>query len=51
MSKKILFVVTSHSEKGNTGETTGFYLSEVSHPWDVLHKAGYEIDFLSPKGG
>lgn len=49
--KKILFVVTSHNEKGNTGEKTGYYLGEVSHPWDVLHSAGYEIDFVSPKGG
>jgi len=49
--KKILFVVTSHSEKGNTGEKTGYYLGEVSHPWNVLHSAGYEIDFVSPKGG
>jgi putative intracellular protease/amidase len=51
MKKKILFVVTSHDKKGNTGEATGFYLSEVSHPWDVLVNAGYEIDFVSPKGG
>ncbi|AWW00747.1 type 1 glutamine amidotransferase domain-containing protein [Arcticibacterium luteifluviistationis] len=49
--KKILFVVTSHNEKGDTGEKTGYYLGEVSHPWDVLHTAGYEIDFVSPKGG
>tara|TARA_R110002049_G_scaffold135469_1_gene294991 strand:+ start:1790 stop:2599 length:810 start_codon:yes stop_codon:yes gene_type:complete len=49
--KKILFVVTSHSEKGDTGEKTGYYLGEVSHPWDVLHTAGYEIDFVSPQGG
>lgn len=51
MNKKILFVVTSHDKKGDTGEKTGFYLSEVSHPWEVLHAAGYEIDFVSPKGG
>lgn len=49
--QKILFVLTSHKEKGNTGEKTGFYLSEVSHPWEVLTEAGYEIDFVSPKGG
>lgn len=51
MKKKILFVVTNHEKKGNTGEKTGFYLSEVTHPWDVLTSAGYEIDFVSPKGG
>jgi len=51
MKNKILFVVTSHDKKGDTGENTGYYLGEVSHPWEVLHKAGYEIDFVSPKGG
>lgn len=51
MKKKILFVVTSHDKKGNTGESTGYYLGEVSHPWEVLHHSGYEIDFVSPKGG
>jgi len=51
MKKKILFVVTSHDTKGSTGEPTGYYLAEVSHPWKVLTDAGYEIDFVSPKGG
>ncbi len=49
--KRILFVVTSHDTKGNTGEKTGYYLGEVSHPWEVLTAASYEIDFVSPKGG
>ena len=51
MKKKILFVVTSHDKKGSTGEPTGYYLGEVSHPWEVLTAAGYEIDFVSPRGG
>lgn len=51
MEKKILFVVTSHDTKGSTGEPTGYYLGEVSHPWEVLSDAGYEVDFVSPKGG
>jgi putative intracellular protease/amidase len=50
MKQKILFVVTSHDKKGNTGEATGYYLGEVAHPWEVLHEAGYEIDFVSPQG-
>lgn len=51
MNKKVLFVVTSHGKLGQTGEATGYYLGEVSHPWAVLVDAGYEIDFVSPKGG
>lgn len=51
MDKKILFAVTSNGKKGDTGESTGYYLSEVAHPWNVLHRAGYAIDFISPKGG
>lgn len=49
--KKILFVLTSHKELGNTGKTTGYHLQELSHPWKVLTDADYEIDFVSPKGG
>ena len=51
MSKKILFVVTNHDKLGDTGEATGYYLGEVTHPWAVLVDAGYEVDFVSPKGG
>jgi putative intracellular protease/amidase len=51
MHKKILIVVTSHEELGNTGKKTGFYLSEVTHPYDVFTRAGYDVDFVSPKGG
>ncbi len=51
MKDKILFVVTSHGTKGDTGEKTGYFLGEVSHPWKVLTEAGYEIDFVSPQGG
>ena len=51
VQKKILFVLTNHNVKGDTGESTGFYLSEAAHPWKVLSQAGYEIDFVSPKGG
>ena len=50
MSKKVLFVVTSHGELGNTGKPTGYYLSEVTHPWSVVSQS-FEIDVVSPKGG
>lgn len=48
-SNKVLFVLTSHDHKGN--KPSGFFLSEVSHPYAVLTQAGYAIDFVSPKGG
>jgi putative intracellular protease/amidase len=48
---KVLFVLTSHDRKGDAGKPTGFYLSEVTHPYKVLTEAGYTIDFVSPKGG
>lgn len=51
MKPKILFVVTSHAKIDQTGKATGFYLSEVAHPWNVLINAGYEVDFVSPRGG
>ncbi len=52
---RILFVLTSHDRKGPAGAAdaapSGFYLSEVAHPYTVLSEAGYAIDFVSPKGG
>lgn len=49
--KKILIAVTSHDQLGDTGKKTGAYLSEVAHPVAVFEEAGYEVDFVSPKGG
>jgi len=49
--KRVAIVLTNHGQLGDTGKTTGFYLSEATHPYEVFHKAGYDIDFLSPKGG
>ncbi|MEX1114826.1 MAG: type 1 glutamine amidotransferase domain-containing protein [Akkermansiaceae bacterium] len=50
-AKRILFVLTSHDQKGDTGKPTGFYLGEVTHPHHVLTAAGFAIDYVSPKGG
>ena len=50
MKEKVLFVVSSHSQLGNTGKKTGYFLSEVTHPWSVIGEY-YDIDVVSPKGG
>lgn len=49
--QKILIVLTSNSTLGSTGKDTGFYLPEVTHPYEVFAQAGFGIDFVSPKGG
>jgi len=48
---KILIVLTSHSELGNTGEKTGFWIEEFAAPYYTLSDAGAEIVIASPKGG
>ncbi len=48
---KVLFVLTSNSQLGDTGKTTGFYLSELTHPYYIIKDAGYDIDVVSIKGG
>ncbi|MDO7171771.1 type 1 glutamine amidotransferase domain-containing protein [Mariniflexile sp. AS56] len=49
--KKILFVLTSHDELGNTGEKTGFWVEEFAAPYYLLKDKGVEITLASPKGG
>lgn len=48
--KHILFVLTSHDDLGGIRKT-GFYVPEAAHPWHVFRQHGYEMDFVSPKGG
>ncbi len=49
--KRILMVLSSHTELGNTGRKTGWYVPEAAHPWKAFTDAGHQIDFVSPKGG
>jgi uncharacterized protein (TIGR02246 family) len=48
---KILVALTSHGRLGSTGRATGFYVSEVAHPWKVFTDAGYTVDLVSTRGG
>jgi putative intracellular protease/amidase len=48
---KILMVLTSHDQLGNTGRKTGFWLEEFAAPYFVLRDAGVELTLASPKGG
>ncbi|WP_426326842.1 type 1 glutamine amidotransferase domain-containing protein [Pedobacter sp. R-06] len=51
MNKKVLFVLTSHDELGNTGLKTGFWSEELAAPYYALSDKGIEITLASPKGG
>jgi putative intracellular protease/amidase/catechol 2,3-dioxygenase-like lactoylglutathione lyase family enzyme len=48
---KILMVLTSHNQLGNTGRPTGFWLEEFAAPYFVFRDAGVELTLASPKGG
>ncbi|MDQ7918154.1 type 1 glutamine amidotransferase domain-containing protein [Mesonia sp. MT50] len=49
--KKILFVLTSNDQLGDTGNKTGFWIEEFASPYYLLKDAGFEVSLASPKGG
>ena len=48
---KILMVLTSHDQLGNTGKKTGFWLEEFAAPYFAFKDAGVQLTLASPKGG
>jgi putative intracellular protease/amidase len=50
-SMKILMVLTSHDQLGNTGRKTGFWLEEFAAPYFVFRDAGVQLTLASRKGG
>jgi len=48
---RVLMVLTSHDQLGNTGRKTGFWLEEFAAPYYVFKDAGAQISVASPKGG
>jgi putative intracellular protease/amidase len=51
MNMKILMVLTSHEQLGDTGRPTGFWLEEFAAPYFVFRDAGVQLTLASPKGG
>src|SRR5512140_1426732 len=51
LAMRILIVLTSHDQLGDTGKKTGFWLEEFASPYYVLKDAGAAITLASPKGG
>ncbi len=48
---KILMVLTSHDQLGNTDRKTGFWLEEFAAPYYVFQDSGVHVTLASPKGG
>jgi len=51
MTRKILMVLTSHDQLGNTGQKTGFWVEEFAAPYYAFIDAGVEVTLATPKGG
>ena len=48
---KVLVVLTSHDQLGDTGNKTGFWIEEFAAPYYRLSDAGINVTLASPKGG
>ncbi|WP_324134771.1 type 1 glutamine amidotransferase domain-containing protein [Bosea sp. (in: a-proteobacteria)] len=48
---KVLIILTSHTQLGNTGRATGFYFDEMAAPYYALVDVGHDVDIASIKGG
>ena len=48
---RVLMVLTSHDQLGNTGRKTGFWLEELAAPYFVFRDARAEVTLASTKGG
>lgn len=51
MQMKILMVMTSHDQLGDTGKKTGLWLEEFAAPYFVFKDNGVQLTLASPKGG
>lgn len=48
---RILLVVTSTGEMGDTGKRTGAFFPEITQPYAIFRQAGYAVDIASTRGG
>ncbi|MEN8712864.1 MAG: type 1 glutamine amidotransferase domain-containing protein [Arenicellales bacterium] len=48
---RILMILTSHDQLGDTGHKTGFWLEEFASPYYVFKDANADITLASPEGG
>ncbi|WP_160290157.1 type 1 glutamine amidotransferase domain-containing protein [Shewanella sp. cp20] len=49
--KKILIMVTNHEDYPRREDKTGLWLTELTHFYDLIIEADFEVDIASPVGG
>lgn len=50
--ERILFIVSGHAAmEKKPGRQTGAHLGEITHAYEILREGGFEMDFVSPRGG
>ena len=47
----VLLALTSHDQLGKTSRKTGFYVPEAARPYRIFTEAGFQVDFVSVRGG
>lgn len=49
--KRVAIVIANPTTSSTTGWPVGFWWSELTHPYNAFHEAGYEVEVFSPAGG
>jgi putative intracellular protease/amidase len=49
--RRVAIVIANPAVSTTTGWPTGFWWSELSHPYLAFTEVGYEVEVFSPKGG
>lgn len=50
-ARRVLVIVTNHADYPSRPDKTGLWLTELTHFWDLLQAAGFDMDIASPGGG
>lgn len=50
-NNRILIIATNVDQFSKSGQRTGLWLGELTHFWDKIEAAGFDMDIASPLGG
>jgi putative intracellular protease/amidase len=50
LPRRVVLACTSAIKPLHQGHNTGIWINEAQHPFNVFHKAGFEVDLVSETG-